>query len=220
MKRIFVVGLFIALMTCFVLVNANAETAGQGKTGLSKEQTEQLKSQLEGLKEVFGIEKEPQAQPSQNQQQQKKTVADVADKALDMVNKMVADTAATLNNVAPSVWRIMMKQQYAYAISNLIAPWFCFLGAFIFLVVMRKHWNKPPDRVMAIKVIDGRDVEKEVDNSENVITHMLITTAGPITAMLFCALWGISRLADSVPVLINPEFYAIKNLILILLGKG
>lgn len=218
MKRIFRVGFFVALMTCLMLVNANAQTANQEKVGLSTEQTEQLKGQLDGLKEVFGIEKEPQVQSGQNQQQpvQKKAMADVADKALDMVNKMVADTAATLNKVAPDVWRIMMKQQYAFAISNLIAPWSIFFGALIFLTIMRKKWSKPPEKV---KATNDKGEEKEVTN-DAVFAHLMVTAVGPIVIMVLSTLWGISRLTDSVPVLINPEFYAIKNLILILLGKG
>ena len=42
----------------------------------------------------------------------------------------------------------------------------------------------------------------------------------PVAFLLVLAFWGINRLADSFKILVNPEFYAIKNLILILLGKG
>lgn len=206
MKRIIFLSIFIALTTCFMVVNVNAETANQEKLGLDKEQAEQLKGQLEGLKEVFGIEKAPQAQPSQNQQQpaQKKTVVDVADKALDMVNKMVADIAATLNNVAPEVWRIMMKQQYAQAISDLIVPWGLLLFSFCYM--------KAFGRTFGVKWMVKE--ESDIGDFKRVVGYAI-----PVCAMVITGIWGIVNLAGSIKILINPEFYAIKNLVLILLGK-
>jgi len=215
MRRILVVPFFVVLLVCFfTLANANAQTAGQEKTGLDKQQAENLKKQLDGLKEVFGIEAEkPRTQTSQPQQQpaQKKTVADVADKGLDMVKQWVADAAITLNKVAPDVWRVMMKQQYAKAIADLIGPWGTFLLLLMYIAVMRKKWVLTQDKDI--------NIDKETKIKLSTIRAWIVYVI-PIAFLFLAALFGLSYLSDSIKLLINPEFYALRDLILILLGKS
>lgn len=215
MRRILVVPFFVVLLVCFfTLANANAQTAGQEKTGLTKTQTDDLKGQLEGLKEVFGIET-PKTSAGQAQQQQqpvqKKTVADVADKGLDMVKQWVADAAITLNKVAPDVWRVMMKQQYAKAIADLIGPWGTFLLILVFIAVMRKKWVLTQDKDI--------NIDKETKVKLSTIRAWIVYVI-PIAFLFLSALFGLSYLSDSIKLLINPEFYALRDLILILLGKS
>jgi len=212
-KSLILVLVVISVFLCCQLAErteAQTTTVPQEKLGgLDKDEQEVLKSQLKGLAEVFGVEQSKQPGQPQAPATQKKTMADVTDKALDMVNKMVADAAITLQKVAPDVWRIMIKQQYAYAFSTLVAPWFSLLFVLGFMLTMIKKWKLDVNVQLAFK-------EKQ---SPEIYAKFWIAYAVPMIFIFIFGFWGISRIADSAALLINPEFYAIKNLILILLGK-
>lgn len=209
----------VSLFFLFLFQPGNVLAENQGQFGLTKDQADALKDQVGGLKKVFGIDEGGQTaqttqQPAQpvSQQDQKKTAADVADKALDMVNKMVADAAATIQKVAPDVWRIMIKQQYAVAVSNLVAPWVAILILWICRKIVYKNW------IVDHPTVNNSKGDEEASDEQ--ACKMWVVGILPYAAMAALAIWGISRLADSISILINPEFYAMKSMIMILLGKG
>ena len=120
---------------------------------------------------------------------------------------MVAQSAATLQKVAPDVWRIMIRQQYAKALGGVVFPLGMSLLAFIFAVVLHRKsgawvfkketWQRDPDGVFAFL--------------------LLFITWAPLIVFTIAFLSGLT---ESIKFLINPEFYAIRDLILVLLGKG
>ncbi len=136
----------------------------------------------------------------------KKTPAEVADKALTILSGYIGTAAKTMEKVAPEVWRVMIRQQYAKAIA---APFFafsiiCFTA--IYTVVMKRWWKIEPK-------------DKEAETTEycwwfvmtNVLPFLLVMIFGIRTA------WCLSY---STQILINPEYYAFSDLLQLLLNKG
>jgi len=60
-----------------------------------------------------------------------KTMAEVSDRALDLLEKSVTSVAAGVEKAAPQVWRVAVRQQYAKAIGPLVLPWGVFISGFI-----------------------------------------------------------------------------------------
>jgi len=224
MKKIVVFLTLVFLFAiAFQVTGADNSTEQHGKTnvqGLSGKDVEQIKDAVSGLRQVFGVE-EPQQQakdkktseqssesPEKTQPQQK-NMADVADKAVDMASKMVAQTAEQLQKVAPDVWRIMIKQQYAKAISDVIVPVFLFLLTICYFKIAKKYW----------KLEEASKVAGDSEFSEKdmcfVLVHFLPFIAGFVTAG-----WMAVRISYSVLYLINPEYYAIRDMLMMILNKG
>ena len=128
-----------------------------------------------------------------------KTIADVADKALDLVSNAVAQISATIQNVAPEIWRIMIRQQYANAVGYVMFPLGLLAVFYVFRDQLAKRWQPTTD--------DGRGVK----------TAFVETI--PIIIMVLSGIgfaWGLTR---ALQIFINPEYYAVRDLIRILLGS-
>lgn len=93
----------------------------QNAAGLSPEQVKLIKDNLRGISDVMGVPK-PEATPKSEPETPKKSMADVADHALEMMSGLVVKVAGTLEKVAPKFWAIMVKQQYAKAVADTIVP--------------------------------------------------------------------------------------------------
>src|SRR4051812_15778591 len=102
----------------------NEETVHTGP--FSPEQMDNARKVYEGLTGIFGPKpaSPDAASTTQTETGDHKHFADVTDKALNMFSHGVAQIAATTEQAAPVVWRIMVKQQIANAIANLIGPIF------------------------------------------------------------------------------------------------
>jgi len=132
------------------------------------------------------------------------TVADVADKALNLTVDAVTQIAVGLEKAAPEVWRIMIKQQYANAIGDLLGPTLWLIFFFVCLYVMNK---KIPLSMM--KDLDPYDA--------NIIPFGMVWVLIPIAGL--CTMIAFTcNLTSSVKILINPEYYAIKDLLQMITG--
>ncbi|MBL7045333.1 MAG: hypothetical protein ISR98_01915 [Parcubacteria group bacterium] len=196
---------FFVTMFCFlsvftlstVKVNAKSDEKSIIADVMSKEDEVKLRKQLKQFAGVFGVESKVEEPPPPVET--KKTIADVADKGLEMVEGMVAQLSSTLQKIAPDVWRIMLKQQYVKAVSGVITPWSIVLLVFIFFKILSKKWN-PTDK----------------DAEECKVWFVYIIPI--IASIVFCVL-GIIGISNAFRYVINPEFYAIKDLLLVLLGQ-
>lgn len=136
-------------------------------------------------------------------------MAKVADKALDMASGMLASVAKTLEKAAPEVWRIMIRQQYAKAVMGLIVPWMLWLGILICTIILNfkiKH--------------SIRGCKEPVDRCDGCTLKLVAGIIIPIGLLGISGIWGANRLASTAAYLINPEFYAIRDLILMVLNRG
>jgi hypothetical protein len=197
-----------------LLLSAAAPIYGQTPQSAPVEQKtqpftdEEKRKALEALQNIAGAfgDSKPAAQTEQKKDDHK-TVADVADKALDISTKYIGQVVGVLEKAAPHVWAVMVRQQYAKAIGDLIGPIILILTLIIAATVTRRFWPEP-------------DEDKARYSSDESQVRVLFTVALPIIGSIICAAFFSFRLADSAMYLINPEYYAIKDLIEMLLHPG
>lgn len=225
MKRVLIFGL-VALAgpgMCQVAFAQNQQTTSQ--TPLAPKQMEKLLQDTKSLSGLLGIKvagpNQPtsQAQANGTQLNQDKnqqaasppatnpTLAKVADKALDMASGLLASIATTLQKTAPETWRIMIRQQYAKAVGDLIVPWMLFSVGLFGVWFLNKKFKHS---------ISGCCVY----NCDDCAWKSVLGIAVPWLFLSIGLLWGANRLADSLKYLVNPEFYAIRDLVLLVLNRG
>jgi len=176
---------------------------------MTPDEQAKVRQQMQALAKAMGITPEQPAQPaaaaSQPQPAKEKTVAEVADKALDMVNGLVVSVSQALQKVAPEVWRIMVRQQYAKAASGCVVPASLLLLVLVFWFILRKKW-----------VLD-KDVRHD---DEERIARIWIAWVVPCVLGFIFSIWLAVRLSDSITYLINPEFYAVRDLLLMIMNPA
>jgi uncharacterized membrane protein YdbT with pleckstrin-like domain len=193
---------------CFVF-SATAQTSQSA--GLSGEDTKNLKEAAQVLGKAFDLKIEKKDSVVKTvppvQQEQPKTMADVANKGLDMVKGFVVALSSTLEKVAPQVWRVMVRQQYAKAISMLILPWGFLLLIIFYLVIIKKIWKTPKTKA------DLEDETLHIEDGPDIIPRRWLTIYIPFLAGIIVVIVGLFSLSDALLYLINPEYYAIKDLL-------
>lgn len=170
---------------------------------LSPEDQAKMREQLKQLAEAFGIQALPQNNQTDRQNPPQKSAADVADKALEMVGGLVSQVSETLQKVAPDVWRMMIRQQYAKAIADLLVPWLLVLLSFVLWSVLNKKWVKT--------------VEHGTYMSDEEISRMVFVSIIPTVSGIIFGVWGIVALSSSIKYIVNPEYYAVRDILLMLL---
>jgi hypothetical protein len=196
----------------FVLVlgvNVPCSSAEETPTApVSAESAAELRKGVEDLGKMFGVEApEPATAPKSEPVAPTKSVADVMDKAIDKISNVVGSMAKALDDVAPEIWRIMMKQQYAKAVMNCVVPLGVLIVIYFYVSIVGKVWNPPGPE-------EGRSSSEEWD------ARMAFVRVGPTVLACVSGLWFFNRFADSIAYLINPEFYAIQDLLRMILNKG
>lgn len=211
--------LVLLFLICALVVSptfAQTPTPATPPAGLTAGDVQAIQDTAKSIGVVFGIEKAtptPAVQTGNNQApaEHQKTVADVADKAVDMVGRLVASAAQTLQKVAPDVWRILIKQQYAKAIGDLTIPF----GLLLSMLVLNQIYFKKTRKIT--EACQGQCKEHSSD------AHGWMWTTGtglPVVGFVVSILWTLISLSNSIKFLINPEFYAIRDLLMMLLNKG
>lgn len=168
---------------------------------LSSQDTEAIKKNAEALGDLFGVNQAKIKQEPATSQQQK-SMADVAEKAIDMTAQAVATIASTIQKIAPDIWRIMLKQQYVKGFQGIIVPF-----GFLFLLFLYGKMIAPRCFPSPTKEDDGRE------DSEEKWLRIWFSSIIPISIAFLLGAWGLNRLSDCLGFLINPEFYAIQDLL-------
>jgi hypothetical protein len=218
-KKSLLITLFtLACLVIFPPAQSYSQTAEKEKAAtppLGKQDVKDLREAAEGIREVFGIEKPVSTEKpnpgtadskTAKPEEKRKTVADVADKAVDMVDRLVTQAAGSIQKVAPDVWRIMIRQQYAKAISGISTPLLLIIVTIICFRVMKKWWH------IDYKSKDYEDIDKT--------WHFIITQLVPFAACLILGIWLSVAITASVAYLINPEYYAVRDMLMMILNKG
>ncbi len=52
-----------------------------------------------------------------------------------------------------------------------------------------------------------------ITDNDEILAHLWVTRIIPIVAAFLFTVWGFNRLSSSILLLINPEYYAIKELL-------
>src|SRR3989338_7472234 len=170
---------------------------------LDPEDMEKLQKDLAGLAKVLGLEV-TKGKEEAKKTAPEKTIANVLDKALDISTVYVASVAQTLQKVAPELWRIMIRQQYANAVSYLVVP----LGLVLLGMVLYYLVGK--------LIFEGNaDFDKMNPQAWRVVGRVVLFIASGVVSIV-----AVFESVSAVKILINPEHYAIKDLLAVLLGRG
>lgn len=140
-----------------------------------------------------------------------KSWGDVANKALDMLSGAVSEIVGTLEKAAPYVMTIMVRQQYAKAVAEVIAP----LGFLIFVFVYSWYANKK------WKPADDERVEDMFGSDSSAFTwRIFFCRFLPLVGGLFSAGFLISGIQNALLYGMNPYYYAIRDTLVLLLGSS
>jgi len=181
-------------------------TTSSVNSPLTKEDAAKLKEVLERFGKLDGDEKKnPPPATSSAPPKTDTSMAKVADKALDMLGSTVAAISQNLQKVAPEVWRIMIRQQYAKAVFGILTPTLFFVFFLVGSLILWKKWTKRNWGGMSGDEACGYAIGR----------YCLPLAAIVISAaILFCSL------GDSIKLLINPEYYAVKDILTLVSNPG
>lgn len=173
------------------------------KASVSQADAVAVQKGVQELSQLFNVE-QPKKEESKKTEvsNTEKTVAQVMDKAIDKVSDVVGVMAQTINKIAPDVWKIMLRQQYAKAVMACVVPVGLLMVLILHMKLVGKYW-RPDDQ-------DGDEVQ-----ARRILVRII-----PTIMTFFAGLWFFNRLSDSIALLINPEFYAIQDLLRMILNRG
>lgn len=174
--------------------------------GITIEEATKLVDNMQELAQVMGLKPAPAAEEKKDDSK-KITGPEVANKALDMAGNAVSTISAQIEKAAPHVWRIMVKQQYANATAWIALP----LGFFICGLVYRK-WTD------SWKMQELRDDDEGIDSLSSRELGITFVSVTMYVALVIPTLWLTVAVSFSIRHLVNPEYYAIRDMFQIVLG--
>jgi hypothetical protein len=191
------------------LVAQETSASSPSADGLTKGDVQVLKDAVLALQDSFQSPVATQSPnttlaPTSAPAPVQKSMAEVADKVVDLGARAIAQAAGTVQKVAPEVWRIMIRQQYAKAAGLLVVP----SGMFLLCLFA---WFKTEPLRFSFK----NDPSKEEDGYYAFFGYVV-----PLFFMGAFGLWFLNRLSSSVLFLFNPEYYAFRDLLVMILNKG
>lgn len=171
---------------------------------VSVDDVKQLAEQVQALRSIVNgnqanqtpVEKTKEAESS-------KTMATVADRALTMLGSAVGTVSETLKKMGPEVWRIMIRQQYANAAEQIIGPLFALIASIVIFFSLKK--------IIAIKDDDSH----RSGIREFKCVMKFVTCIVPC----ICALIVAIQLSSAIAMIVNPEYYALKDLLGLMTGR-
>jgi len=143
------------------------------------------------------------------------TAADVADKALVMLGSAVGNIANKLKEISPEVWRIMVRQQYAKAAATLVYPLSWAFGALFISVILRKFLWKTTDITARREALKNRVYQDGLDDEQFI--HTIVTGVVPLLIVAIALIVTGYHAAEAISWVINPEFYAIRDIFILVL---
>lgn len=175
-----------------------------------------LRAQLTALAKAMDVKTDPPKSADEEKGEQKahKTASDVADRALTMVSGLVAQLAQSIEKIAPQLWRIMIRQQYSKAAGKLVFPWFGFLFVFIYWLNARK---RIPKMIANWDKEEKEENEASRDQPPMTLIGFIFAQGLPLLFLFILAWIGCVAFADSIQLLINPEYYAVRDILQMLL---
>lgn len=179
---------------------------------MTPEEAAALREGLRALAVAFGVDgtSSQPAAPAQKAQpaQQQKTMADVTDKALDLVVAFASQLSQAVERVAPEVWRIMLKQQYANAVGNIFFPAGALLVLPTYMFTLHKAWKLSDEAI------------RRGWSSDSYISKGWFVYIIPTILFLGATIWLFWVGVESVKIFMNPEYYAIRDLLRLLIRPG
>ena len=188
MKNAFIAIIFLVLLSFSVMAQSPSPTVNPSPDLTA---AQEIKSAREVLKQV--VDKEDSGN---------KTFADVLDKGIDLFASYATSMGEIVKKVAPEVWEIMIRQQYAIAIPDIL---YWLMLPFIFLISPFIHRRLFYGKDSKVPILDT------ASSDESEVFRCIVAWVCFIVATLsvFIALHSIT---SDVAILLNPKYYAIKDM--------
>lgn len=216
------IGFTLVVLLSFAIVNgAIAQSPPASATTktevppLSPDDVRKLREAAQMLTDALSGKKTASEAPTkvEKKEEPQKNVADVADRALSILSGYISSAEQAFKKVAPEVWRIMIRQQYANAIAGPLVP-LALIGFFVIFVVVVKRWWPEP------KLPERSDKDARDEYNADWWGRFWITNLIPFALCFSFGIWASISIAESIQKFINPEYYAFKDLLQIVLNKG
>lgn len=180
---------------------------------MSGDDIAKLREQMNAISKALGNASPPAPADSSKPAAPPKSMSEVASKAVDMMgsgaNKVVdmigsavGTLSTNLSKIAPQVWRIMIIQQYAKAANELIVPILLLVLTGVVAIVLRKNFPPPPAWT-----------ERWTDADS---LRLWLRTIIPTLFLCWFGVWFVVGMSEAVRYLINPEYYAIKDILMLI----
>lgn len=173
----------------------------------SNVQEKMTADQVQQAKKVLEQMVDPKQQTTGTNNSNDKTMADVLDKGIDLFAGYVTSVSDMLKTIAPDVWRVMIRQQYAKAIAGPTTPLLFLIMVFIFHKIGKKWFKLKPED-------DLFDFSDDYNTGRAWFVGIV-----PGVASVVVGIWFIIMIGNSIQIIVNPEYYALKDLISMILGK-
>jgi len=205
MKKI----LFLVTIFGLMIPVMSAQTPTTASPTFSDKEKAEAKKELQKVGEMFGVNKQDPPPTQTKTDSKPPTMAEVADKALDMVGNAVGTIAGIVQKVAPEVWEIMVRQQYAAAFGMLVGPFLFLCLTAIYTLIVKRYWKKWPEY--------GEEdyFSKEWLSAKGYRATLTSGIPGILALIFTCVL--AYRIGDALPMLINAKYYAVRDLLQMLL---
>lgn len=213
---------FTRLAIIFLLFSGQVVLAEENISSpqVSKQDAAAVQKGVKELGKLFGVEApEKKVEEPVKVEVENKTVADVMDKAIDKISDVVGVIAQTMSKVAPEIWEIMLRQQYAIAIMNLIVPLGLILVLSLYMIFVGYFWKPWKSEKKDTDTEDEKYKNKKKEEEEETARAIFVRII-PTIALCLTGLWFFNRLSDSISLLINPKYYAIKDLLRMIMNSG
>ncbi|KKR57974.1 MAG: hypothetical protein UU08_C0005G0018 [Candidatus Uhrbacteria bacterium GW2011_GWE2_40_58] len=212
MRRLTGVLFIIAIISTFLstsLALADGDSSSTVGQAVSQEDAQAMREQMAIMAKSLGLKV---TDPDGNEVTASATdMAQVADKALDMANQridqlidgtstLVGQLSVVMKNVAPEIWRIMITQQYVKAVADLALPLALLGVSALFCYLVTQKFIKKEDH--------------EDNNAET--ARLLIGWWIPVFVGLVFAMWSAIAFSNSVKYVINPEYYAVRDIMVLI----
>ncbi|MGE5392426.1 MAG: hypothetical protein ACM3NH_01655 [Candidatus Saccharibacteria bacterium] len=113
----------------------------------------------------------------------------------------------------------MLKQQYVKAVSQLVVPWglviFTLIWMWVTIGLRRKAEAALKD------VAEKGSSRNDSDNATfDLSMRQWISLYAPAIIGSIFVIWGLNRLSDAIAYMVNPEFYAIRDLLQMIINPS
>lgn len=199
--------LTIAFLASFATTFVVAQTASSEPT-LKPEDVRQIREAAKAINDILRSDQKStdtkDAKQGDKKDEEGKSMADVADRALSILSGYIGSAAQAMQKVAPEVWRVMIRQQYANAVAGPLLPLALIGFTVLYVVTLKRWWDK----------------SKVVNNSDEASARFIFTSLVPFVSYVVCGIWASITIRGSIQMLINPEYYAFRDLLQLVLRSG
>ena len=213
----------LALLPAFAQTSSAPATVKAEQPPLSPEDVRNLREAAQMITDALQGKKQQSEPAPKVEKQPQKNMAEVADRALSILSGYIGSAEQAFRKVAPEVWRIMIRQQIANGIAGPLVPLALIGFITAFVVVVKRRWNEPqrPTPPGEGKRRNEEEMKQaESDYNSEWWTRFWMTGIIPGALYFLFGIWASVRIAGSIQMFINPEYYAFKDLLTIVLQKG